>query len=72
MALFACGSKPLMIAGRPGGSRIPHVPRGGVCRVGGVHGGKQSGDLTHCQWFPNSAFTMRPPLCNCLEACYGD
>ena len=57
MAFVACGSTLLMTIGGPGGARSPQVPRGGMCRVGGVLGGKRSGDLTHCQQFPDSTMT---------------
>jgi hypothetical protein len=51
MTLGARGSEPSMIAGGFGGRRIPQVLRGGVHEVGGARGGKQTGDLTHCQRF---------------------
>ena len=72
MTLGAHGSEPSMIAGWPRGSRIPQVLQGGVRGVGSVCGVKWSRDLTHCQRFPHSGFTVWPSLHNYLEACCGD
>jgi hypothetical protein len=72
VALSACGSELSMIAGGPGGRRIPQVPRGGVHGVGDASRGKWGRDLTRGQWFPDFAFTARPSSHNCLEACCRD
>jgi hypothetical protein len=66
MAFGACRSRPSMITARPRGVRSPQFPRGGVRRVGNTSGGIWSRDLTHCQWFPSSAFIAWLSLCNRL------